>query len=219
MICILVLLITSCGTQQSVSITSVSSPTKIDSASSISTPTPGMIKDISELPVISLENIDRLKELDQLVGHEGAICVEFSPDGATLASYGDGGFRLWDIHSGNEFAAFRHHPVVMAIAFSPDGKLIASGGADKAIIVWDIETGLEKKVFEGHAWGIGWQALDWSPDGSLIASGDRAGVVRIWEVETGNELAVLRGHQDDITGITFSPDNRRLLSGSEDAAI
>ena len=220
MICILVLLITSCGTQQSISITSVSSPTKIDSASSISTPTPGMIKDISELPVISLGNIDRLKELDQLVGHDRPTGVKISPDGATLASYGaDGRIRLWDIHSGNEFATFRHHPVVMAIAFSPDGKLIASGGADKAIIVWDIETGLENKVFEGHAWGIGWQALDWSPDGSLIASGDRAGVVRIWEVETGNELAVLRGHQDDITGITFSPDNRLLLSGSEDATI
>jgi WD40 repeat protein len=219
-ICILVLLITSCGNQQSVSIPSVSSPTRIASASPTSTQTRGPIKDISDLPVISLGNINRLKEIDHLVGHEGATGVKFSPDGATLASYGaDGRIRLWDIRSGDEFATFRHHPVVMAIAFSPDGKLIASGGADKAIIVWDTETGLENKVFEGHAWGIGWQALDWSPDGSLIASGDRAGVVRVWDVETGNERSVLRGHQDDITGITFSPGNRLLLSGSEDATI
>jgi WD40 repeat protein len=219
-ICILVLLITSCGNQQSVSIPSVSSPTKIDSAPPTSTPTPGLIRDISDLPVISLGNIDRLKEIDHLVGHEGATGVKFSPDGATLASYGaDGRIRLWDIRSGDEFATFRHQPRVMAIAFSPDGKLIASGGADKAIIVWDTETGLEKKVFEGHAWGIGWQALDWSPDGSLIASGDRAGVVRIWEVETGNERAVLRGHQDDVTGITFHPDGSLIVTGAEDATI
>ena len=154
-ICMLVLFITSCGPRQSISITSVSSPSKIDSVPPTSTPAPGWIKDFSDLPVISLENIDQLKEFDQLIADESSTHVRFSPDGSTLASYGtDGILRLWNVPTGDEFANFRHHPVVMAIAFSPDGKLIASGGADKTIIVWDIVTGLEKIILRGIPGGL-----------------------------------------------------------------
>lgn len=180
-------------------------------------------RDLSTLPIISLENVGNLKMAGNLLGHSGYthVGVLFSPDRQTLASFGyeDGTIRLWDLTTGSESARFKHYPGVQAIAFSPDGNRIASGGADKIVRIWDIQAGVEQTTYEGHATGIGFKSLDWSPDGKFIAAGSRDNVIRIWETDTNAAYAVLEGHNGEVTGISFSPDGTLLASASADNTI
>src|SRR5262249_31876244 len=129
-----------------------------------------------------------------------------------------------------------HAKSVNAVAFSPDGSWLASGGKDNAIKVWDIATGSVLRTLNAHASNV--NALAVSPDGKLLASGSgdiadqrdleafsKGGVVggtedntvRIWDVQTGRELKVLRGHELPIGALGFSPDGRALTSVSGDS--
>jgi WD40 repeat protein len=96
------------------------------------------------------------------------------------------------------------------VAFSPDGKRIASVGGAAAIKLWDSATGKELRTLTGHSGGLG--LIAFSSDGTLLASGGRDRTVRIWEVESGRTLQVLKGHSGEITSLSFSPDSRKLLS-------
>jgi WD40 repeat protein len=91
---------------------------------------------------------------------------------------------------------------VEAVAFSPDGKLIASAGSEGIVQVWDTVTGKGVRQFTGDpaVW-----SLAVSGDGSLLASGDENGLIRIWEIATGQERFALRGHQQGIPCIAFCP--------------
>jgi WD40 repeat protein len=170
--------------------------------------------DPSSLSVITVDNVERVRKLDELLGHSEMVGVVFSPDGKTLASYSlDGTTRLWDISTGYEYRVFKR---IGVLAYHPEGELLASGGTDKTVRVWDVETGEETLVLEGHTAGIGWRSIDWSPDGKWIAAGSRNGGLRVWDAVTGEEAASLQGHYSDLTGIRFSPDGTMLASSGED---
>jgi WD40 repeat protein len=102
--------------------------------------------------------------------------------------------KLWDVSDPNagakELRAMTGHTGrVTAIAFSPDGRLMASGGDDASIKLWDTATGREVATLTGHTLGV--SAIDFSPDGKLIASGSADGSARVWDLQTSQLLVTL----------------------------
>ncbi|KAL2870972.1 WD40 repeat domain-containing protein [Aspergillus lucknowensis] len=107
---------------------------------------------------------------------------------------------------------------VSAVQFSPDAAMIASGGADGAIKVWDASTGKLIHTFEGHLAGV--STISWSPDGATIASGSDDKTIRLWNVLTGKAHPTpFIGHHNYVYAIAFSPKGNMLVSGSYDEAV
>jgi RNA polymerase sigma factor (sigma-70 family) len=148
--------------------------------------------------------------------------VAFSPDGKRLASAGgeeflgegnrDGDLGLWDVATGKALATIGGHAgTVTSVAFSPDGKTLASGGFDRTVRVWDVATGREMFLFKGHTGVVRCVAI--SPDGKSVASGGFDGSVKVWDLATGRELASLKGPAGGVMSVAFSPDGRVLAAG------
>ncbi len=106
-----------------------------------------------------------------------------------------------------------HEDAVSMACFSPDGKRILSGSADRTMRLWDTATGRCLSVFE-HKLGLGAVAL--APDGRWAVSGDQNWTVHLWDLESGQRLREFKGHSGPIHDLCFSPDGRWVLSGGGD---
>jgi WD40 repeat protein len=107
-----------------------------------------------------------------------------------------------------------HSDHVCTVAFSPDSKQIASGGADGKIKFWEIETGECLRTFDGHKEWV--HSVAYSPDGKLIASCGRDALVKLWDVESGKLRKTFAGHQEVAMSVAYSPDGRLLASCGRD---
>jgi WD40 repeat protein len=107
-----------------------------------------------------------------------------------------------------------HNELVFRVAWSPDGKRLATASSDRTVRIWDAESGAELAVLYGHENEV--QGVAWSPDGKRLATASSDRTTRIWDANSVSELAVLHGHKYWFHDVAWSPDGRRLATASSD---
>ena len=147
--------------------------------------------------------------------------IAFSPDDKILACGSFGGkIELWDMLNHQRVATLNEHTSeIMALAFSPDGKTLATAARQEPMIaLWNINNigGKTVLLVEGD---FGPGALAFSPDGKTLVSGHRYGRIYAWDVATREQLPIFTKRTSSITALAFSPDGKILVTGSGDGSI
>jgi WD40 repeat protein len=169
--------------------------------------------------------------------------VAYSRDGRRLAALGSfprnveppgpmhcPGVKVWDTRTGREEVTFIDETAdvgrppqgvrfLQALAFSPDGRSIVSGGGDGSVVFWDLAAGREARRLRGHIGVV--TAVAFSQDGARLASaGQEDKTVKIWDVARGQEVLELRRPgRHAISGLTFSPSDGALAAGDWGGAL
>jgi WD40 repeat protein/serine/threonine protein kinase len=164
------------------------------------------------------------KKVRNFPGHTRAILnVALSRDGKHLASASGNSLRntpgeviVWETATARKVVVLNHlKTCVTGLAFSPDKKLLALGCMDNTLRLCDATSGTELRTLRGHDEAV--NRVCFNSAGHLV-SGDTGGSVALWDPATGIQLAAFRAHHGTITGLSFSPDGRRLATASYDYA-
>jgi WD40 repeat protein len=160
-------------------------------------------------------------------GDEGALfAAALSPDGRRLGvggmPFGGGplGIPIYviSLETGKVERAIKGHTgVIQALAFSPNGKYLASGATDRLIGIFEVETGKVVRAYKGHTDRL--RQIAWHPRGELFASTAHDGTLRLWEFRSGKPLHVLPGGSSKILSVAWSPDGTQLATGSQDGTL
>jgi RNA polymerase sigma factor (sigma-70 family) len=110
-----------------------------------------------------------------------------------------------------------HHGTVNSVAFSPDGRTLASASQDRTIKLWAVDTRQLKATLQGHGDAV--LAVAFSPDGKTLASAGADQTVRLWDVFRGQELKRLVGHEGQVEAVAFAPKGATVASGGQDGTV
>ena len=188
----------------------------------------GFVTDVSFAPNSKLvlvrgsEGIAFLWELPsgkQIRKFDGVTCEpSFSPNGKSIAMCSKNVIKLWDLEKSVEIAFLRGHiGEVKAIAFSPDGLKLASGGDDNTAKIWNVPPSETRGILRGHTKEI--NGISFSHDSKLLASASEDNSVKIWDVETEQVRRPLVGHTDVVISTAFSPDERTVATIAKDRKV
>lgn len=149
--------------------------------------------------------------------------LDFSTDGKTLAVAAGtpaqiGELKLFNVADGKLLGDFGiSDDAFFAVAWSPDGKRLASAGADRVIRVFDIASGEEQLTIEDHAdWVMG---LTFSPDGKKLASASRDKTSKVFDATNGDSLVTFNGHGNAVYSVGFTPDGKQVITSGADKQV
>ena len=146
------------------------------------------------------------------------LAAKFCSTGKLFATAIENQIYLWDLDFGRQLHQLNSHTAwVRSIAFTPDGKILASGSGDRTIRLWNVETAQCLQILTGHTSGI--QSLAFNRDGTLLVSGGNDKTVRLWNIQTGQCLKVLPGHTNNITFVSFHAFDEKLITASTDNTV
>jgi WD40 repeat protein/serine/threonine protein kinase len=122
-------------------------------------------------------------------------------------------YYLWQRYQEEGFH-FAGHGGLKRVAYSPDGKLLATAGMEGSIRLWDLATAQLRHTLHAHAGGV--RTLVFAPDGQRLASGGQDGAIRVWDLASGQAVRAWPAHQAPVNCLAFSSDGLTLASGGDD---
>ena len=174
------------------------------------------------------------KEVRKFNGDDGQIkALGCAPDGERVASADTAGtLRIWDLKTGDTLHAITGHgdnlpagmdtPIIDALAWAPDGRVVVTEANDETARIWDVIGAKQLHVLPLHDGSVAAVAI--SPNNTVGVSTRGAKTsgtshLRVWEVATGQIRRVINGHTEDISCVGFAPDGRTVFSGANDLTV
>jgi WD40 repeat protein len=171
----------------------------------------GLALAIVSLSLVGQASADEIR--NRAVLRKPAVRIALSGDGKTLASAVGTGIFLWDVARGEQVGQMQGHSQhILALAYSPDSKTIASGGKDLQVCVWDAVARKERGVLRAHQERVIFTGF--LHEGKTLATGSTDGVVKFWDVATLKETATHKGDGDTVMSFAVSPDGKTIVRAS-----
>ena len=168
---------------------------------------------------VRLRDIRTGEDLGRWACHQRAVqVIAFGPGSRLVASAAldDPMIKVWSPGTGEEQVRCAH-PGTSALAFAPQGALLASGGADQTVRLWELSTGRLQDTLTGHRGNV--FALSFSPDGNSLASGADDGSVRLWDTAPAKLRVALAANPSAVQVLAFTPDSRLLAIGRQNGTV
>lgn len=143
------------------------------------------------------------------------LCLDVDPSERLLATGGgdpsrSGELMIWNISDGSLVQSIdaAHGDTVLDVSFSPDGRILASGSADRMIKLWDVESGALLKTLEGHTHHV--NAIAWNVNRHELATGSADATVKIWDIDSGQATKTMSGLKSEVTDLVFIGRDDRI---------
>jgi len=161
------------------------------------------------------------KKLSEWSTNGKVKALAIDPNGTYLATGGDdkNNITIWDLATHNKRTFHGHTKSISegGLTFNHSGELLASASADNTARLWEVKTGKEKHVLQGHGDVV--ENLAFSPDNKSLATGSRDRTIRLWNIQSGKIMNILSGHKNGVYGLSFVTDGHYLVSASVDRTL